>query len=1205
AVPCTLFENQRALEECLKPLNESWSEILRQKPQLKLLTFGALQVEPNELKSSICPKYLDAQARCGSLLQQCAKENGAALWAIQMFGHACRRGSDYDSSGQCLWTVSSAQQQCLLLLRKAGSGAAADGLVAAEKNQDCRRLYQFYKCLEKLLQQSCKAKGLAALVHLIENYGCDTAEVETDELRNSEKRCQLEDESAIDICFQPLTQLWDETLRQDQTGLLSKTNFPLYYFKNGDVTRMCDLVEVLKDECPPIRQCPSHRLPQFANALLGVACGTKQQQFLTNYDCLRRTLNNNARHCAQLIPGVWSPSSGKHKELCLRLPQYFACVKEHISSTCTKSDFEMFVQTLKQYGCATDDLDLTFSPSTKKPQVAQFGQEIGLREIIASVDAFSSPFNANGDANLAAQLESSQPTVKKSSTVADVKFAKDDSSTAILRQKQSLAQLAVGAPSATQKTQSKAGAALDFKEKLKQKNVKIEKFVDDCDVEKQRAVRACLEPLFTHWSEVHRQRRLGNLTFALYHYKTSDLLDLCDLYASAFLICPFGQFHGCLRDKAVFAANSLLGYVCSPQNVGSFMNFHPCLARAIKDNEPRCPTNENKTSDFGDTATKCSSIRQFFDCNAVKVELSCGQEAADAFQEKPVIVTCRHAESRDLESSLALLRPNSTINLLTIDDAKFENFTNVQQFAYKIFKLRLRNNKFLDLDNFLKSKTILDYLIELDLSQNNLTYTPNVLNYCFKKLKLLNLAKNRIRSFEISDGNISQTTVKSSLIGLDLSWNFLTKFDASEILFENLRDLNLAGNNLTEIPDEFFKMHNNSLLNLNLASNRISNIQNLEYLNDLKSLNLEFNNLTSLDGNFLGENNQNLNYLYLLGNKLPGWNSNLCKNLPNLRTLSISSPHITELAAGALTHCKNLIRFEMPHGFLEYLNENAFEGAKNLYAVLLNNNRLKKLFKGTFFGLTNVYSIDLSGNQISVVEDGTFAELPNLKHLDLSFNRLKTLEPHTFDGSFINSPKMLASLYLCENHWICDEYLDWMRKWTRENMEINLDKSMSCVSLCSAPDHLENWPIRFPNPPDNTTAENITSILTTKQEKISETSTVSGTEVKNTQTVFTTIDHHTLPITTTDTTIAGNFTSGITETTAVIETSSSSLYNTTIPEEPDLINTTTESAMVTDEIITEGSWSEDFYRSFLDDLGGKMKRRQENLKEKERMSLFE
>lgn len=73
-----------------------------------------------------------------------------------------------------------------------------------------------------------------------------------------------------------------------------------------------------------------------------------------------------------------------------------------------------------------------------------------------------------------------------------------------------------------------------------------------------------------------------------------------------------------------------------------------------------------------------------------------------------------------------------------------------------------------------------------------------------------------------------------------------------------------------------------------------------------------------------------------------------------------------------------------------------------------------------------------------------------------------------------------TNAFFLENAWNCDDNLNWFRHWLRDNLEIVIEKP-NCPSVCSKPAWLNNWPIRFPNPPppNSFTSYSSSSITTT------------------------------------------------------------------------------------------------------------------------------
>lgn len=65
---------------------------------------------------------------------------------------------------------------------------------------------------------------------------------------------------------------------------------------------------------------------------------------------------------------------------------------------------------------------------------------------------------------------------------------------------------------------------------------------------------------------------------------------------------------------------------------------------------------------------------------------------------------------------------------------------------------------------------------------------------------------------------------------------------------------------------------------------------------------------------------------------------------------------------------------------------------------------------------------------------------------------------------------MTPFIYFVDNPWVCDERLEWLRRWLRQNVDIVIDKQPGCLGVCKAPAILDNWPLRQENPPFSSTA---------------------------------------------------------------------------------------------------------------------------------------
>lgn len=51
-----------------------------------------------------------------------------------------------------------------------------------------------------------------------------------------------------------------------------------------------------------------------------------------------------------------------------------------------------------------------------------------------------------------------------------------------------------------------------------------------------------------------------------------------------------------------------------------------------------------------------------------------------------------------------------------------------------------------------------------------------------------------------------------------------------------------------------------------------------------------------------------------------------------------------------------------------------------------------------------------------------------------------------------------------DNPWVCDDRLQWLRQWLRDNPDIMIDKGPGCLAECTAPANLLNVRLRDPDP---------------------------------------------------------------------------------------------------------------------------------------------
>ncbi|KAI6181210.1 hypothetical protein M3Y98_00804200 [Aphelenchoides besseyi] len=416
---------------------------------------------------------------------------------------------------------------------------------------------------------------------------------------------------------------------------------------------------------------------------------------------------------------------------------------------------------------------------------------------------------------------------------------------------------------------------------------------------------------------------------------------------------------------------------------------------------------------------------------------------------EPVAIVCENAGS--LTNALQAIgnARQTPIDSLSIFDTAISSIPPNAFRDFSILRLVLNRNTLSQISDEAFNGPLLDSLVELDLSDNQLGGIPATGLRRLRNLRKLYLNRNRIA--QLNGQTFANFESKDILLKLELSGNRLTDQALGDgAVFrplKNLQELSLETNALTQIPSAALANQKQTLVNLNLGLNQINDVPvgALDFP-VLTSLSLEFNGITVIIPQaFQGV--PNLQYLYLTGNKFPAWQPEMFRYVTQLRTLGIGETPISVIPSNAFIHTPNLIRLEMSEAAVDTIEQGAFQRTPLIQAIVLNKNRLTTIRADMFQGLNDLYSIDVQGNRIDMVEPLGFANLPSLRHLDISYNQLQTMPLDTFDGSFLPEPNDRRVIYACANPWLCDSRLEWFRQLLRDNLDIDIDKP-GCVAAC-------------------------------------------------------------------------------------------------------------------------------------------------------------
>ncbi|MFW9873695.1 MAG: leucine-rich repeat domain-containing protein [Candidatus Thorarchaeota archaeon] len=315
-----------------------------------------------------------------------------------------------------------------------------------------------------------------------------------------------------------------------------------------------------------------------------------------------------------------------------------------------------------------------------------------------------------------------------------------------------------------------------------------------------------------------------------------------------------------------------------------------------------------------------------------------------------------------------------------------------------------------------KSNEYIGYVIDEDgkaitLEINNLKYF-NLDNYNLSILNneiqetISNL--NNLKELKLSGNNISQIIPDlkklENLELLNLSDNKIEHFSKDIITSKNLRTINLSNNSLLELPEISVQL--NLLEQIDLSNNNFSKIPNINnFARNLKILNLSSNKIQSV-GNPINRM-EKIEEIYLGKNLIKTIERNVFNNTLLLRIIDLSNNYLREINFD-FSPLNNLKRF--------YLYGNPISKHRNIYTIIqkiIKNRNFKNIIKDeklvlAYFEIlineseliyeiegSNITKLKLPFQDISQLPEN-IGYLTELRVLDIKGNKLKSL-PKSFE----------------------------------------------------------------------------------------------------------------------------------------------------------------------------------------------------------------
>ncbi|KAK3849967.1 hypothetical protein Pcinc_043303 [Petrolisthes cinctipes] len=312
----------------------------------------------------------------------------------------------------------------------------------------------------------------------------------------------------------------------------------------------------------------------------------------------------------------------------------------------------------------------------------------------------------------------------------------------------------------------------------------------------------------------------------------------------------------------------------------------------------------------------------------------------------------------------------------------------------------------------------LNDLTKLDLSSNSLGLNSCRAVLTTTKLEYLSISDNPTRDLcpglgelkrlrELHASNIHMTEVQPAIMEelrrlevLDVSGNLVTEFPIGSFLGSSLKRLNLANNQLQQLPNAIFFDRMMQLSSLNVSGNPLRQLTGSQVRRDMTLPRLEQ----------LEATHTNLTVLTSLE----------LTHMPALRSLNLQHAAINKVSPGAFKSLTQLSHLNLAHNMLEILPRERLRGlvmltqlnltrnrlnkldqlppdSKNLKVLDASGNMLMELEEATLRHTEGLEELILKDNWITVIHPRAFHHLPYLSVLDMSYNNLEELRPAVFE----------------------------------------------------------------------------------------------------------------------------------------------------------------------------------------------------------------
>ncbi|GAB6024235.1 TOLL-like receptor [Chamberlinius hualienensis] len=414
---------------------------------------------------------------------------------------------------------------------------------------------------------------------------------------------------------------------------------------------------------------------------------------------------------------------------------------------------------------------------------------------------------------------------------------------------------------------------------------------------------------------------------------------------------------------------------------------------------------------------------------------------------------------------LKILKNNSFCHLKNLTKLFISNcdLTSIEFDAFKfnnnLKDLTVNNNQLSQIPHLGHFKS----LVNLFIANSLITSIKNEDLVNCKDLQRLYLAGNRISHIEdkafdqlgklytLNLNNNKLTTIshafgKLSAYDLHLESNLLTELNMLNFS-NNLEYLEVNWNFLTEVPAN---LGNTKLKTIGLSGNKMKLINELELPATIETISfdgneMEYFSMQSKYGLYLfSQINLANNKLQIVDNNrfaadIYDLNNNpiacSCENSWLVKNpKAANSIHVPQWTNSGQLHDKSEVIIWLDGNNISLLTNTSFIDYYNVIQLYVNNSLIEEIDHFAFDNMTKLILLDLSHNLLTTIEENTFDELINLQILVLCNNKLRQLPDNSFDNL-----KSIQFLYLHDNNMI--NYPVWKLEKLSTIKELTLNKN--------------------------------------------------------------------------------------------------------------------------------------------------------------------